>query len=73
MVRQKTRRIVALAALALFPAAVAFAQTPGQQVQETIQRLTAIVSSPAGSESERLDEVKRLLLPRFVWPEMGSG
>jgi phospholipid transport system substrate-binding protein len=68
MVRHK--RILAVAALALFPAAPAFAQTPGQQVQETIQRLTAIVSSATGAEAERLDEVKRLLLPRFDWPEM---
>ena len=48
----------------------AAAQTPGQQVQDTIQRVTAIVGSPAGDASERRDAVKRLLAPRFDWHEM---
>lgn len=48
----------------------AAAQTPGQQVQDTIQRVTAIVCSPAGDASERRDAVKRLLAPRFDWHEM---
>jgi len=51
-------------------AANAAAQTPGQQVQETIQRVTAIVGSSAGGDSERRDAVKRLLSPRFDWNEM---
>jgi phospholipid transport system substrate-binding protein len=68
----KTKQILAAAALALCMARVVLAQTPGQQVQETIQRITAIVSSPSGGESERRDEVKRLLLPRFDWPEMAK-
>ena len=48
----------------------AAAQTPGQQVQETIQQVTAIVGSPAGGESERRDAVRRVLSPRFDWNEM---
>jgi phospholipid transport system substrate-binding protein len=63
-------RTLVVVALALCVARVALAQTPGQQVQETIQRITAIVNSPSSDQWERRDEVKRLLLPRFDWPEM---
>jgi phospholipid transport system substrate-binding protein len=49
----------------------ASAQSPGQQVQDTIQRVTAIVgTSAAGNEAERRDAVKRMLLPHFDWNEM---
>ncbi|MGH7928402.1 MAG: MlaC/ttg2D family ABC transporter substrate-binding protein, partial [Candidatus Binatia bacterium] len=68
----KTRQMLVVAALVLCVAGVALAQTPGQQVRETIQRITAIVSSPSAGQSERRDEVKRLLLPRFDWPEMAK-
>jgi phospholipid transport system substrate-binding protein len=72
MARVKARQMLAAAALVLCVARVVLAQSPGQQVQETIQRITAIVSSPSRGESERRDEVKRLLLPRFDWPEMAK-
>lgn len=68
----KTKQALTVAALLLCVGRVALAQTPGQQVQETIQRITAIVSSPSSVESERRDEVKRLLLPRFDWLEMAK-
>lgn len=68
----KTRQMLVVAVLVLCVARVVLAQTPGQQVQETIQRITAIVSSLSAGESERRDEVKRLLLPRFDWAEMAK-
>jgi phospholipid transport system substrate-binding protein len=61
------------AVLALFFFGVtgnATAQTPGEQVQETIQRVTAIVGSSAGGDAARRDAIKRLLTPRFDWNEM---
>jgi phospholipid transport system substrate-binding protein len=65
------RLAAALLALVLIGAAGnASAQTPGQQVQDTIQRVTAIVGSSTGNESERRDAVKRMLLPHFDWNEM---
>jgi phospholipid transport system substrate-binding protein len=65
------RVAVAVLALVFFGVAgTAGAQTPGQQVQETIQRVTAIVGSSTSGESERRDAVKRLLSPRFDWNEM---
>jgi phospholipid transport system substrate-binding protein len=67
----KLRIAVAVLALVFFGVAGnAAAQTPGQQVQETIQRVTAIVGSFTGGESERRDAVKRLLSPCFDWNEM---
>jgi phospholipid transport system substrate-binding protein len=72
MARHKRKKTVVLAVLVLCVARLVFAQTPGQQVQETIQRVTAIISAPSGAQPERLDEVKRLLLPRFDWPEMAK-
>lgn len=68
----KTRQALVVGVFVLCAARVALAQTPGQQVQETIQRITAIVSSPSRAESEQRDEVKRLLLPRFDWLEMAK-
>jgi phospholipid transport system substrate-binding protein len=68
----KRRQTLAVAALVLCLARVGLAQTPGQQVQETIQRVTALINSPSMGGSERRDEVKRLLLPRFDWPEMAK-
>jgi phospholipid transport system substrate-binding protein len=70
MARRTTKQTLALAALVLCLAPMAWAQTPSQQVQDTIQRVTAVISSASTAESERRDEVKRLLLPRFDWPEM---
>jgi len=65
------RVAAAVLALAIFAVSEkAAAQTPGQQVQETIQQVTAMVGFPAGGESERRDAVKRLLAPRFDWQEM---
>jgi phospholipid transport system substrate-binding protein len=72
MARLKARQTLVVAALVLCLAHAVSAQTPGQQIQETIQRVTAIISSPARAEADRLDEVKRLLLPRFDWLEMAK-
>jgi phospholipid transport system substrate-binding protein len=68
----KTKHTLVVAALILCLARVVLAQTPGQQVQETIQKVTSVISSPARDESERRNEIKRLLLPRFDWPEMAK-
>jgi len=64
-------KIMGVPAFALcLMAGVALGQSPGEQVRETIQRITAIVASPMIGESERRAAVKRLLLPRFDWNEM---
>jgi phospholipid transport system substrate-binding protein len=67
-----TLRVAAAALVLVFfgVTGIASAQTPGEQVQETIQRVTAIVGSSASGDSARRDAVKRLLTPRFDWNEM---
>jgi phospholipid transport system substrate-binding protein len=70
MARSTTKQTLTLTALALCLAPMAWAQTPSQQVQDTIQKVTAVISSASTAEPERRDEVKQLLLPRFDWPEM---
>jgi phospholipid transport system substrate-binding protein len=67
-----TLRVAATALVLVFfgVTGIASAQTPGEQVQETIQRVTAIVGSSASGDSARRDAVKRLLTPRFDWNEM---
>ena len=72
MSRRNVKQTAVGVALILCLGRVVFAQTPGQQVQETIHRVTAIFGSSSGAEPERLDEIKRLLLPRFDWPEMAK-
>jgi len=70
--RFMTLRVAAAALVLVFfgVTGIASAQTPGEQVQETIQRVTAIVGSSASGDSARRDAVKRLLTPRFDWNEM---
>lgn len=72
MARRNIKQTAVIVALMLCLARVVFAQTPGQQVQETIHRVTAIIGSSSSAEPDRLDEIKRLLLPRFDWPEMAK-
>ncbi|HEX2228974.1 MAG TPA: ABC transporter substrate-binding protein [Candidatus Binatia bacterium] len=72
MARSNIKQTAVIVALMLCLARVVFAQTPGQQVQETIHRVTAIIGSSSSAEPDRLDEIKRLLLPRFDWPEMAK-
>jgi phospholipid transport system substrate-binding protein len=72
MALRNVKQTAVVVALMLCLARVVSAQTPGQQVQETIQRVTAIIGSSPTAEPERLEEIKRLLLPRFDWPEMAK-
>ena len=67
---QANKILAAIIIASLSSVALAVAQTPGQQVRETIQRVTAIAGSPTTGESERQDALKRLILPRFDWNEM---
>ena len=72
MSRRNVKQTAVVVALILCLGRVVFAQTPGQPVQETSHRVTAIFGSSSGAEPESLDEINRLLLPRFDWPEMAK-
>ena len=70
MTPARTIPFILAAALALGLPTIAAAQSPGEQVRETIKRVTAIVSSTAEGEHQRRETVKQLLVPRFDWNEM---
>ena len=70
MTPARTIPFILAAALALGLPTIAAAQSPGEQVRETIKRVTAIVSSTAEGEHQRREAVKQLLVPRFDWNEM---
>jgi len=50
-----------------------FADTPMEQVQQTIQQVMAVVSNPAKeSELALREKLRGTLMPRFDWPEMAK-
>ena len=53
--------------------APAFARSPTEQIQETIQQVRTVVNSSAqGDESGRKRLVRETLMPRFDWSEMAK-
>jgi phospholipid transport system substrate-binding protein len=48
----------------------AFATTPTEQVQETIQQVLSVVRNPANSHEQRKEMLRETLMPRFDWFEM---
>jgi phospholipid transport system substrate-binding protein len=71
---QLTKRIVSaiLFAVCLTPG-LALANSPTQRIQETIQRVLAVVnSSVAGSETARKQALRDSIMPHFDWAEMAK-
>lgn len=67
----KSKPIVAMFFfLCCFTSEPAFAMTPTEQLQETIQLALSAVSSPANSHEQRKEILRETLMPRFDWPEM---
>ena len=58
-------------ACCIAPAPV-FGSSPTEQIQETIQQVLKVVSSPAGNDEERKDRLRETLMPRFDWLEMAK-
>jgi phospholipid transport system substrate-binding protein len=51
----------------------AFASSPTEQIQETIEQVLMVVNSPAhGDESGRKRQLRETLMPRFDWTEMAK-
>jgi phospholipid transport system substrate-binding protein len=52
---------------------IALANSPTQQIQETIQQVLAVVNgSTAGSEGTRKQALRDSIMPRFDWAEMAK-
>lgn len=53
--------------------APAFASSPTEQIQQTIEQVLTVVNSPAqGDESGRKRQLRETLMPRFDWNEMAK-
>src|SRR5918995_928913 len=48
----------------------AFATTPTEQIQETIQQVLSVVRNTANSHGQRKQMLRETLMPRFDWFEM---
>lgn len=71
---QLTKRVVTamLFAGCLTPG-LALANSPTQQIQETIQQVLNVVNSTAaGSETTRTQALRNSIIPRFDWAEMAK-
>ena len=52
---------------------LAQANSPAQQIQETIEQVLGVVNGPAmGNESNRQRALRESIMPRFDWPEMAK-
>jgi phospholipid transport system substrate-binding protein len=62
-----------LSFLICFASAEAFAGTPIEQIQETIQQVLVIVNGPSSqTDAERKGMLRDALMPRFDWLEMSK-
>jgi phospholipid transport system substrate-binding protein len=62
-----------LSLLICFASAEAFAGTPIEQIQETIQQVLVVVNGPSSqTDAERKGMLRDALMPRFDWLEMSK-
>ncbi len=67
------KSISSIILFALFIPETVRANSPAQQIRETIQQVMTIVNSPAkDSESIKQQELRDSLMPRFDWPNMAK-
>lgn len=50
----------------------AFANTPTEEIQHTIEQVKNVVNDLASSDQQRKDMLRKALMPRFDWPEMAK-
>ena len=50
----------------------AFANSPTEQLQDTIQQVLSVVRNPANSEEQRKAMLRETLMPMFDWSEMAK-
>jgi len=68
-----TKRIVTAILFAVWTPGLVLANSPTQQVQETIQKVMTVVNNPVvGSEAARKQALRDSIMPRFDWAEMAK-
>lgn len=58
--------------LCFFATQPAFANSPTEQLQDTIQQVLSVVRNPANSEEQRKEMLRETLMPMFDWVEMAK-
>jgi phospholipid transport system substrate-binding protein len=69
--RQKRFFAELVFAICLVPA-VGFADSPTEQIQQTIEQVMKVVADPATSDEQRKAMLRETLMPRFDWMEMAK-
>jgi phospholipid transport system substrate-binding protein len=73
MLRIQKRLWLAAALLMLvFGVQPVFADSPTEQIQQTVQQVMHVVANPANSEERRKELLREALMPRFDWLEMSK-
>jgi phospholipid transport system substrate-binding protein len=58
--------------LCFFATQSAFATTPTEQLQGTIQQVLSVVKNPSNSDEQRKEMLRETLMPLFDWVEMAK-
>ena len=67
------RRILGVSLIMCLGSAQAFAGTPIEQIQQTIQQVLLVVNGPSSQiDAERKGMLRDALMPRFDWSEMAQ-
>jgi len=68
-----TKRIVTAILFAVWTPGLVLANSPTQQVQETIQKVMTVINNPvAGGEAARKQALRDSIMPRFDWAAMAK-
>lgn len=67
-----TKALLAVFFLCFFATQPAFAITPTEQLQGTIQQVLSVVKNPANSDEQRKEMLRQTLMPLFDWVEMAK-
>jgi phospholipid transport system substrate-binding protein len=72
MNRQTKTVLTVFLFLSMLASPPAFAMTPAEQLQGTIQQVLSVVQNAAHSEQRRQEMLRETLMPMFDWPEMAK-
>lgn len=73
MLKIQRRILVATALLAsVLGTQPSFANSPTEQIQQTVQQVMHVVGNPANSDGRRKELLRETLMPRFDWLEMSK-
>jgi len=72
MYKTTKARLAVFLFLCFFATQPAFAITPTEQLQGTIQQVLSVVKNPSNSDEQRKEMLRETLMPLFDWVEMAK-